>query len=100
ESGSGKSVTAMSLAGLVPTPPGRIAKGSVQYRGEELVGAPLHRLQSLRGNRIAYIFQDPLSTLNPLLRVGDQLTEAVMQHRRCTHKVARERALEVLKEVR
>ncbi len=100
ESGSGKSVTAMSLAGLVPTPPGRIVRGSVQYRGEELLGAPLRRLQSLRGNRIAYIFQDPLSTLNPLLRVGDQLAEVMVRHRRCSRREARQRALEVMREVR
>lgn len=100
ESGSGKSVTAMSLAGLVPTPPGRIVSGSVQYRGEELVGAPLKRLQALRGDRIAYVFQDPLSTLNPLLRVGDQLAEAMIQHYGNSRRKARERALEVMREVR
>jgi peptide/nickel transport system permease protein len=100
ESGSGKSVTAMSLAGLVPTPPGRIMGGSVQYRGEELIGAPLGRLQALRGNRIAYVFQDPLSTLNPLLRVGDQLAEAMIHHHGSSRSQARQRALAVMKEVR
>jgi peptide/nickel transport system permease protein len=99
ESGSGKSVTAMSLMGLVPTPPGRIIRGSVRYRDEELVGAPLARLQALRGNRVAYVFQDPLTTLNPLMRVGDQIAETALRHRSGSRHAARARALELLQQV-
>lgn len=100
ESGSGKSVTAMSVMGLVPTPPGRIVGGSVRYRSEELMGAPLARLQSLRGNRVAYIFQDPLTTLNPLMRVGEQIVEALIRHRGGRQRDARARALELMRQVR
>ncbi|MDN5939039.1 MAG: dipeptide/oligopeptide/nickel ABC transporter permease/ATP-binding protein [Salinisphaera sp.] len=99
ESGSGKSVTAMSLMGLVPTPPGRIIFGSVRYRDEELVGAPLPRLQALRGDRVAYIFQDPLTTLNPLMRVGDQIAEAVIRHHGGSRRAARECAVALMRQV-
>lgn len=88
ESGSGKSVTALSVLGLVPTPPGRIMDGSVSYYGEELVGAPLEKLRFYRGNRIAYIFQNPMTSLNPLFSVGEQIAEAVLRHQ----PVAREEA--------
>ncbi len=65
ESGSGKTVTALSIAGLVASPPGRIAGGSVRFKGQELIGASLADLQAVRGDRIAYVFQDPLGSLNP-----------------------------------
>jgi peptide/nickel transport system permease protein len=81
ESGSGKSVTALSILGLVASPPGRIDKGAIRYRGEDLLEVPLARLQDVRGDRIAYIFQDPQATLNPLMRVVDQVTETVARHR-------------------
>lgn len=80
ESGSGKSVTALSIMGLVASPPGVITGGAVHYKGEDLVGAPYEKLRSLRGDRIAYIFQDPLATLHPLYTVGDQLIEAARAH--------------------
>ena len=72
ESGSGKTVTGFSILGLVD-PPGRIVGGSIRYQGEELVGAPDERLRALRGNRIAMIFQDPMMTLNPVLRIDTQM---------------------------
>jgi peptide/nickel transport system permease protein len=81
ESGSGKTVTALSILRLVATPPGRIAGGRVLFQGEDLVRAKLSRLQALRGDRIAYVFQDPLTTLNPLIPVGEQVAEGVRQHR-------------------
>ena len=100
ESGSGKSVTALSVMGLVASPPGVITGGAVRYKGEDLVGAAYEKLRSLRGDRVAYIFQDPLATLHPLYRVGDQLAEAI----RCHHAVSRQeawgRAVELLKSVR
>ncbi|WP_127562139.1 dipeptide/oligopeptide/nickel ABC transporter permease/ATP-binding protein [Nioella ostreopsis] len=100
ESGSGKSVTALSIMGLVASPPGKITGGSVYYRGEELVGAPYELLRSLRGRKVAYIFQDPLATLHPLYTVGDQLIEAVRVHRRVPKHEARAHAIELLKSVR
>jgi len=81
ESGSGKSVTALSILGLVATPPGRIDQGDIRYRGEDLLEVPLARLQDVRGDRIAYIFQDPQATLNPLMRVVDQVAETIARHR-------------------
>ena len=100
ESGSGKSVTALSLTRLVASPPGLIAGGAVRYEGEDLIGVDYRRLRHLRGNRIAYIFQDPLATLHPLYRIGDQLTEAMTVHRRLSRRAARARATELLDAVR
>ena len=95
ESGSGKSVTGFSILGLVD-PPGRIVSGSVRFKGEELVGAADERLRELRGNRIAMIFQDPMMTLNPVLRIDTQMIEAVRAHERVSEAAARSRALDVL----
>ncbi|MBV1696575.1 MAG: ABC transporter ATP-binding protein [Hyphomicrobiales bacterium] len=81
ESGSGKSITGFSILGLVD-PPGRIVSGSIRFQGEELTTADPARLTSLRGNRIAMIFQDPMMTLNPVLRVDTQMIEAVRAHSR------------------
>ncbi len=100
ESGSGKSVTAMSIAGLVPTPPGRIAAGSIRFAGEELTAVSLHRLQDLRGNRIAYVFQDPLTTLNPLIPVGEQIAEAIRRHRDVSRAEAARAAIAAMESVR
>lgn len=79
ESGSGKSVTGFSLIGLLD-PPGRIAGGSVMFQGKELVGLPQAEMRKLRGKRIAMIFQDPASTLNPVLTIGQQMAMAVQAH--------------------
>lgn len=100
ESGSGKSVTAMSILGLVPTPPGQIVGGRIMYRGEDLVGARLQRLRQIRGNRIAYIFQDPMTTLNPLFTVGDQIAEAIRVHQPVGYTEAWSRAIDLLDQVR
>ncbi|APZ52514.1 dipeptide/oligopeptide/nickel ABC transporter permease/ATP-binding protein [Salipiger abyssi] len=100
ESGSGKSVTALSVMGLVASPPGMITGGAVHYKGEDLVGAPYERLRSLRGREVAYIFQDPLATLHPLYKVGDQLVEAIRVHHHVSDKEARAKALGLLKDVR
>ncbi len=99
ESGSGKSVCAMSVLGLVPTPPGVIRGGSARYAGRELIGAPLDVLQEVRGKRIAYVFQDPLTTLNPLLRVGDQVAEAIVRHQHLGRAAALRRAGELFAQV-
>ena len=95
ESGSGKTITGFSVIGLID-PPGRIVGGSIRYLGEELVGAPEPRLQRLRGKEIAMIFQDPMMTLNPVLRVDTQMVEAIQAHETVSDAAARERAREAL----
>ncbi len=100
ESGCGKSVAALSVMGLVASPPGVIAGGAVRLDGEDLVGAPYRRLRALRGNRVAYIFQDPLSTLHPLYTVGDQLAEAIRVHHPVSRGEAHARAVKLLEDVR
>ena len=80
ESGSGKSVTALSVTSLVASPPGVIKKGSVNYKNQNLLAMPYEELRSIRGNKISYIFQDPLTTLHPLHTIGDQLLEALQAH--------------------
>ncbi len=98
ESGSGKSVTGFSIVGLID-PPGRIASGSIKFKGEELVGAGEDRLQKLRGNRIAMIFQDPMMTLNPVLRIDTQMTEAIRAHRDVDSQTAWQEARDALGQV-
>jgi peptide/nickel transport system permease protein len=100
ESGSGKTVTALSILGLVATPPGKIVRGEILYRGEDLAGASLRRLQEIRGNRIAYVFQDPLTTLNPLIPVGEQVAETIRRHRGLTRADAWREAIRFLGSVR
>ncbi|HHS94719.1 MAG TPA: dipeptide/oligopeptide/nickel ABC transporter permease/ATP-binding protein [Rhodobacterales bacterium] len=100
ESGSGKSVTAESVMGLVASPPGVFTGGAVRFQGDALIGAPYKTLREKRGDRVAYIFQDPLSTLHPLYRVGDQLIEAITAHRPLAKRQAQEKAVELLKAVR
>ncbi|TCM87143.1 dipeptide/oligopeptide/nickel ABC transporter permease/ATP-binding protein [Rhodovulum steppense] len=100
ESGSGKSVTALSVMGLVASPPGVITGGAVRLDGQDLIGAPYEMLRALRGRRVAYIFQDPLSTLHPLYRIGDQLAEAITAHQPVGRAAARARAVRLLEDVR
>jgi len=95
ESGSGKSVTGFSILGLID-PPGRIAAGSLQFDGLELVGAAPESLRRLRGKRIAMIFQDPMMTLNPVLSIETQMVETVLAHDDTTREAARQRAIEAL----
>ena len=98
ESGSGKSVTGFSILGLID-PPGRIASGSIRFEGQELVGAASETLRGLRGHRIAMIFQDPMMTLNPVLRVDTQMVEAILAHERVPRAQALERCAEALNRV-
>ncbi|MGJ7542072.1 ABC transporter ATP-binding protein [Variovorax sp. LT1R16] len=95
ESGSGKSITGFSVIGLIDAP-GRIAGGHIRYLGEELVGASEARLQKLRGKEIAMIFQDPMMTLNPVLRVDTQMVEAIHAHENVSAKAALARARDAL----
>ena len=99
ESGSGKTVTALSILGLVASPPGRIDGGEVLFNGEDLLGLPAGRLRAIRGDRIAYVFQDPLTTLNPLQSVGAQVAEAITAHRRLSRREAWSRAVALLDSV-
>ncbi|MCP1336013.1 ABC transporter ATP-binding protein [Futiania mangrovi] len=98
ESGSGKSITGFSILGLVDQP-GRIVSGRVLFKGEDLAQASEARLQTLRGSKIAMIFQDPMMTLNPVLRIDTQMIEAVRAHRKVSKEEARARALEALEMV-
>jgi peptide/nickel transport system ATP-binding protein len=95
ESGSGKTVTGFSIVGLVD-PPGEVIAGEVRFAGEDLRAASEERLRQLRGERIAMIFQDPLMTLNPVLTVGEQMAEAVFEHRRAGRGEALAMAAEAL----
>ncbi|MEM8729554.1 MAG: dipeptide/oligopeptide/nickel ABC transporter permease/ATP-binding protein [Pseudomonadota bacterium] len=100
ESGSGKSVTALSVMGLVASPPGVITGGAVRFKGEDLIGAPYETLRGLRGEKVAYIFQDPQATLHPLYTVGQQLIEAIQCHHATSRSAARTRAIALLQLVR
>ena len=95
ESGSGKTVTGFSIIGLVD-PPGRIVGGSILYQGQDLAKLSERAMRDLRGNRIAMIFQDPMMTLNPVLRIDTQMIEAVQAHARVSHAEARTRARDAL----
>ncbi len=100
ESGCGKSVSALSIMGLVPSPPGRIVAGSIRFEGRELVGAPRRQLQDLRGNGMAMIFQEPMSSLNPAFSIGEQIVEGLLRHRPIGRAEATGRALTMLRKVR
>jgi oligopeptide/dipeptide ABC transporter ATP-binding protein len=99
ESGSGKSITAQSIVGLIPADTGRIVSGSITFAGEELREASPARLRRLRGGEIGMVFQDPMTSLNPLFSVGNQLTEALRIHQPGSRESIRGRAIEALAEV-
>jgi peptide/nickel transport system ATP-binding protein/oligopeptide transport system ATP-binding protein len=100
ESGCGKTVTSLSVLGLLPVPPARILEGSsIRFAGEELVGASVRRMRALRGNEISMIFQEPMSSLNPVYTVGDQICEALRLHRDMGRREARIEAVRLLDEV-
>jgi oligopeptide/dipeptide ABC transporter ATP-binding protein len=96
ESGCGKTVTALALLRLVPEPPGRIAGGRIVLEGEDLMALDPRALRRLRGDRIAMIFQEPMTSLNPVFSIGDQIAEAVLLHRPVGRAAARSRAVELL----
>ena len=81
ESGSGKSVSVMTMLGLIPVPPGRIVSGEALYKGRDLLTLPKKELEDIRGGEVAMIFQDPMTSLNPVLTIGDQIAEAIKTHR-------------------
>jgi len=98
ESGCGKSITALSIMRLI-SPPGKIIGGSIKFKGEELTTASGERLREIRGNDIAMIFQDPMTSLNPVYTVGEQIAEALRLHRKLGKKNAWESAIQAMKEV-
>ena len=97
--GSGKSVTCYSLMGLIPQPPGRIESGTAVFDGVDLLHCPPARSRAIRGKRIAMIFQDPMTSLNPYLRISDQLIEPLLIHERTTRRAALARGIEALEAV-
>jgi oligopeptide/dipeptide ABC transporter ATP-binding protein len=99
ESGCGKSVTALSIMGLVPSPPGRIVGGSIRFEGRELTTLSDRQLEDVRGKEIAMIFQDPMTSLNPTLTIGMQITETLRRHQSMSKRQARNRAIELLEQV-
>jgi oligopeptide transport system ATP-binding protein len=96
ESGSGKSVTALSIMRLIPDPPGKIISGDVLFKGESIVDMSESRVREIRGDRIAMIFQDPMTSLNPVYRVGSQIGESLRLHKGFSKKQAFNRAVELL----
>ena len=99
ESGSGKSVTCYSLMGLIPQPPGRIEGGRALFDGVDLLSCPPAQLRAIRGKRVAMIFQDPMTSLNPYLRIEEQLIEPLLIHDRLDRNVAKKMAMQALKDV-
>jgi oligopeptide/dipeptide ABC transporter ATP-binding protein len=100
ESGSGKSVTALSIMRLVPDPPGRTVAGTVRFQDEELLTKSRSEIEDIRGARMSMIFQEPMTSLNPVHRVGHQITESLRRHKNMGSAAARERAVEMLRLVR
>jgi len=99
ESGCGKSVTAMSILRLIPQPPGRIVGGQIRFKGRDLATMPLNQLRKVRGNEISVIFQEPMTSLNPVYTVGDQIMEAILLHQAVDEDQARQIALDMLDKV-
>ncbi len=99
ESGSGKSVTALSVLRLIPSPPGRIVAGEVQFKGRNLLALSWDDIRKVRGSEISMIFQEPMTSLNPVFTIGMQVTEVVLQHERVSQEEANRRAVDILTEV-
>ena len=99
ESGSGKSVTALSIMGLLPQPPGRVAGGEILFEGRDLLKLSPGELRQMRGAAIGMIFQEPMTSLNPVFTIGDQISETIRVHERIGAQAARNRAIEMLAKV-
>jgi peptide/nickel transport system ATP-binding protein len=99
ESGCGKTVTGLSILGLIPSPPGRIVGGSIQFMGRELVGLPETEMRRIRGRDISMIFQEPMTALNPVFTIGNQMIDVLIRHRKLTRRQARDAAIEMLAKV-
>jgi ABC-type dipeptide/oligopeptide/nickel transport system ATPase component len=96
ESGSGKSVTSLSIMRLIPSPPGRIAGGQILFNGQDLVKKSEREMRRIRGNDISMIFQEPMTSLNPVYTVGDQIAEAIVLHQKKSKGQAMKMAVEML----
>jgi len=96
ESGSGKSVTALSILRLIPDPPGKIVAGSIRFQGQDLLQLSWDQMRAIRGKQISMIFQEPMTSLNPVFTIGMQLTEMVLEHENISHKEAFRRSVEML----
>jgi peptide/nickel transport system ATP-binding protein len=99
ESGCGKSVTALSVMRLIQSPPGRIVEGSIRFGGKELTGLSDEEMRNIRGNQISMIFQEPMTSLNPVFRAGTQVAEAISLHQEVTQGQAMEKAVEMMAKV-
>lgn len=99
ESGSGKSVTAQSIMGLVPCPPGIIKGGSIKFKGEELLRMTKKEMRSIKGSKISMVFQDPMTSLNPTMKVGKQIEENLLSHQKLSKDSAKKRTIELLGQV-
>ena len=99
ESGCGKTLTALSVIRLLPDPPARITAGSVVLDGTDITGVPESTMRSLRGDTVSMVFQEPLTSLDPVFTIGDQIEEAITAHRKVNRREARDMAVEILKEV-
>ena len=99
ESGSGKSVTALSILRLVPDPPGKIVGGKILFEGKNLLELPEKEMRKIRGNRISMIFQEPMTSLNPVLTIGEQIAEGIVLHEKVGKKEAMNQAVEMLRKV-
>ncbi len=99
ESGCGKSVTALSIMRILPEPAGRITGGSIHFRGQDLAALPEKRMEEIRGNKIAMVYQEPMTALNPAFTVGDQLGEVFRFHQKCNKREAGRRAVDLLEQV-
>lgn len=99
ESGCGKSVTAFSVMGLIPTPPGKIVSGEILLDGRNLLELSESQMREVRGNEVSMIFQEPMTSLNPILTIGDQISEAILQHQDHNKAEARELAIDMLARV-
>ncbi|MFR5726087.1 MAG: ABC transporter ATP-binding protein, partial [Clostridium sp.] len=100
ESGCGKSITSLSIMGLVETPPGIHAGGEILFEGEDLLKKNEDQMRQIRGNKVAMIFQEPMTSLNPVFTIGQQLMEAILLHENVTKQQAREKGIEMLKKVK
>jgi peptide/nickel transport system ATP-binding protein/oligopeptide transport system ATP-binding protein len=99
ESGCGKSVSALSILRLIPSPPGKIEKGKILFEGKDLLTCSQNEMQKIRGNRISMIFQDPMTSLNPVYKCGDQISETLVLHQKLSKAEARNRSIELLRQV-
>jgi len=99
ESGCGKSVTALSILRLIPTPPGKIVEGEILFKGKDLLKLSDKGIRSIRGKDISMIFQEPMTSLNPVYTIGNQISEAIMTHKKVGKEEAKKRSIEMLKKV-